>query len=76
MDIHIDTGLLPADSALRQLKPGDRVYWEDPDCGWSSGHYRITAILADGICYADTVVILKNEAGSEAEVFVTEIKPD
>lgn len=44
-----------------RLCVGADVWWSDPDQGFSSGHYRITAIHGD-------IFIIRNEAGSEAEV--------
>jgi hypothetical protein len=57
-----------------QLKPGDEVYWNDPDRGVSSGHYTVKEVLSEsGEIEDDTIVIIKNDAGTWAEVFAHEI---
>jgi hypothetical protein len=57
-----------------QLKPGDEVYWNDPDEGISSGYYTVKEVLSEsGDIEDDTIVIIKNDAGTWAEVFVHEI---
>ena len=54
---------------------GDEVYWHDPDEGKSSGYYNVTAIMTDTgkVEDPDTMVILNNQAGTTAEVFVSEL---
>lgn len=59
------------------LSTGDEVWWNDPDCGKSSGYYLITNLLVDedAPLAEDTVVELRNAAGSHAEVYVSELSP-
>lgn len=65
---------LSSDSWLRTLAPGSEVWWNDPADGFSSGYYTVTAILADnGVESEDTILCLKNDAGSEAEVYASEL---
>lgn len=73
---HGDTDL-SIDSWLRTLAPGDEVWWNDPHCGISSGIYKVSEINAGGgaVTATDIVLQLKNEAGSEAEVFASEVSP-
>ncbi|TAN03081.1 MAG: hypothetical protein EPN36_13865 [Rhodanobacteraceae bacterium] len=60
---------------LRRLKPGDEVWWDDPDRGLSSGYYTIVTIGSDAAEFpGDSIVSLKSAAGSEAEVFASEIR--
>ena len=67
---------LPNDSWLRALAPGDEVWWNDPDAGISSGYYNVAAILAEGgVQSSETVLRLKNDAGSEIEVYTSELSP-
>ncbi len=69
-------GNLPLDSWLRNLRPGDDVWWNDPDHHKSSGIYRIHSIHSDeGILFDDTILMLVNEAGSNSEVFARELSP-
>ena len=58
------------------IRIGDEVYWNDPDEGFSSGYYRVHDIYSESKTAedSDTILFLKNEAGSEAEVFAHEIK--
>jgi hypothetical protein len=58
---------------LRNLAPGDEVYWEDPDQGHSSGNYLIFSIVGEKVTQMDTILVLKNEAGSICEVFASEL---
>lgn len=73
-------GNLPLNSWLRNLRPGDQVWWNDPDHHKSSGIYRIDAINSDdGVLFDDTILMLKNDAGSNSEVFARElssVQPD
>lgn len=72
-------GALPADSWLRALEKGSRVWWNDPDAGCSSGYYTVAGFGGDRIEFADAVVVLKSETGSEAEVCAADLarsKPD
>lgn len=69
---------LPADDWRRQLHEGDEVWWNDPDRGISSGVYKVVG--SNGrIKTMDSIVLLRNAAGSESEVFAGElasIKPE
>lgn len=58
---------------LESLSPEDQVWWNDPDCGISSGYYTVSEIMTEGEITGDTIARLKNEAGSEVEVFVSEM---
>lgn len=65
---------LPADSWLRKLAPGDKVWWTDPDSNGSSGYYTIGYIYdEEGIQSGTTTVHLGNEAGSEADAYAREL---
>ena len=52
---------------IEELHEGAEVYWTDPDNGISSGYYHVVKIISEEI------VLLKNEAGSEVEVFLSEL---
>jgi hypothetical protein len=54
---------------------GDVVHWDDPDAGISSGAYTIIDIQSDSgtVEEWDTLIVLKNEAGSIAEVYASEL---
>ena len=58
-----------------QLQIGDEVQWTDPDNEECSGSYRIREILTESgfIEDMDSVLVVMNDAGSSAEVFVREI---
>jgi hypothetical protein len=60
---------------IHQLNVGDEVYWNDPADGLSSGYYSIRKINTDSgrIESQETILLLANEAGSQAEVFAHEI---
>ena len=58
---------------LESLSPGDQVWWNDPDCGISSGYYTVSEIMTEGEITGDTIARLKNEAGSEVEVYISEM---
>lgn len=64
----------------KKIKVGDTVWWDDPDGGLSSGIYRVMALNIDAEDpYPDdsTIVVLNNDAGSEAEAPLWELKdPD
>lgn len=57
------------------LAPGDQVFWQDPDRNLSSGIYAIDSIVGDKVEADDTVLLIKNAAGSHAEVFACELLP-
>lgn len=75
IEIYSELGDLPEGSALRALRVGDVVFWNDPDRGCSSGKYAITCINTEGgnVENLDDMVCLKSAAGSEAEVFAQEL---
>lgn len=60
---------------LSTLAPGSQVWWNDPDCGISSGYYIVQDILVeeDSPVTNETMLVLKNEAGSSSEVFAHEL---
>lgn len=57
------------------LQPGSQVVWRDPDAGKSSGIYSVVGINTDSgrVENRDTVIRLKNDAGSEAEALPREL---
>jgi hypothetical protein len=52
---------------------GEQVWWTDPDFGLSSGIYTI--IREPESLAPDTIVVLQNVSGAEAEVPLHEIRP-
>lgn len=73
---HRSEGNLPLDSWLRNLRPGDEVWWNDPDHHKSSGIYRLASINSDdGVQFDDAILMLENETGSNSEVFARELSP-
>lgn len=66
-------GAIPQDSWLRGVTVGSEVWWNDPDHGISSGYYTVDSINGDNVEDEDTVLNLKNSAGSSAEVFASEL---
>lgn len=58
---------------VRTLCVGSEVWWADPDGGQSSGTYTITTIHGEGRNTTDTIVRMKNAAGSEAEAPIGEL---
>jgi len=60
---------------MSTAKPGDKVWWSDPDDGLSSGEYTIIEVYANSPeeREGDTMVFIRNERGSEAEVFMGEL---
>lgn len=66
-----------SDEWLATLAPGSQVWWNDPDCGISSGYYVIQDVLVeeDSPITNETMLVLKNEAGSSSEVFAHELSP-
>lgn len=72
-------GNLPLNAWLRNLKPGDRVWWNDPDHHKLSGYYTIDFINGDEIISDDAILFVKNAEGSNAEVLARElsaVKPE
>lgn len=68
-------GDLPGLSWLRSIKPGDKVWWSDPDEGKSSGFYVVDTVNTESgkVEYSDTLIQIRNEAGSVAEVIGIEL---
>lgn len=67
------------DEFQKGLKPQDRVWWDDPE-DISSGPYVVLDIHdaedpweGEAIRDEDTLVVIKNKAGSVAEVFLSEL---
>lgn len=59
------------------LVVGNKVWWTDPDESFSSGYYTVTDILTeDNELYSDTLICLKNDAGSQAEVYFSELSEE
>ena len=75
-----DAVLVDLDSAedflTSELSVGDEVVWNDPDDGLGRGIYTIQAIHTQSgkLLHGSDVCFLKNESGSEAEVFAFELK--
>ncbi len=72
-------GNLPLNAWLRNLKPGDRVWWNDSDHHKSSGYYTIDRINGDEIIFDDAILFVKNADGASAEVLARElsaVKPE
>ena len=59
----------------KTMKEGDKVWWDDPADSLSSGVYTVVEVFTDCDAPADgeTIVALRNEAGSEAEVLMQEL---
>jgi hypothetical protein len=66
-------GNLLGDSWLRSVKPGMRVWWNDPAYGATSGYYEVIAVNGERVEWTDTVLYLKNAHESTAEVFASEL---
>jgi hypothetical protein len=58
------------------FKVGDKVYWNDPGVGVGNGFYEIARIDTDEQIDEDTIILITNEAGGEAEVYATELCKD
>ena len=68
---------------LKELHVGAEVYWTDPDDGFSSGYYKVVSLPTMPLGFftneevadfeEDAIILIKNEAGSEAEVFLHEL---
>ena len=56
---------------------GDKVWWSDPDDGISSGPYTVLEIRSESgeVDFPDTLISIRNAAGSQAEVFAHELRP-
>ena len=64
------------DFLTSELSVGDEVFWNDPDNGLGRGIYTIQSIHTQSgkILHGSDVCFLKNESGSEAEVFAFELR--
>ena len=56
---------------------GDSVWWNDPDDGVSSGPYTVLKIHSESgnVDFADTLIEIRNQEGTHAEVFSHELSP-
>lgn len=65
------------DGWLNSVCVGSEVFWNDPDAGISSGYYTVAHINTESgrVDHEDAVLMLKNAAGSECEVFAFELGP-
>jgi len=64
-----DDSLCRPEGWKEELKPGDEVFWNDPDEGRCSDVYKIVEITDDD----PRVYRLKNAAGSETEAWLGEL---
>ena len=64
--VDYDTTLDQADNCLFGLRPGDEVFWSDPDDGKCSGHGIFAKYIND-----EAAVIKKDDV--EIEIFVKEL---
>lgn len=55
------------------IKPGNTVYWHDPE-SVSDGKYQVISVPEDGDIEDDSIIFIASE-GSEVEVFPTELSP-
>ena len=62
--------------AKKSLKVGDKVKWYDPDIKYRDLNviWTISKIYGDLNDDDDTIILITNEYGSEAEVYKNEIK--
>jgi hypothetical protein len=65
-------------SQIEKLKPGDRVFWNDPDEGACSREYKIKRIAfqlepGEEVC-GDEIVSIEDEDGSFLECLACELK--
>lgn len=62
-------------NTARLLDLEDTVNWVDPDDGISSGEYTVIEIITESgrIQQLDDVLVIRNDAGSHAEVFASEL---
>jgi len=56
---------------MKSVKPGDRVYWDDPDGRKCGGFGTVVSVHGDR---ADASVRLKMESGGETEALLHELK--
>jgi hypothetical protein len=52
---------------MKDLQPGDEVFWNDPDNGLCSDYCTVMQIMSDD------VVRLTSRRGSEVEAFISEL---
>ncbi len=59
---------------MQNLREGDDVYWYDPDDDVCSGMYTVDKIYdkPEDRC-EETIVVIRNTAGSEVEAYMDEI---
>ena len=59
----------------KKIDLNDRVTWVDPDAGISSGDYSVIEIITESgrVSALDDVIMIRNDAGSHAEVYVSEL---
>lgn len=70
----VERGGTDRDALIQGLHNGDEVYWADPGDGLASGHYKVVDVAdAVGERCEETIVYIRNEAGSEAEVPMREL---
>lgn len=70
-------GNTPPNEWAYSLSPGMTVWWNDPDGDISSGEYVIHRVESESgkVDHLDTILLIKNEAGSQAEVLPHELTP-
>lgn len=54
------------------IKPGKKVFWNDPDNGVSSGEYEVVSVPE--VIEKDSVIMIASDY-SEAEVYPSELQP-
>jgi hypothetical protein len=59
---------------MTNIEVGDKVYWNDPDQGLSSGVYEVAEIQTESglIEYPDDIILITN-GNSEAQVYLHEL---
>ena len=60
--------------AKKSLKVGDKVKWYDPDIEFRDLNVIWTISKIYGNLNDDTIILITNEYGSEAEVYKNELK--
>ena len=60
--------------ARKSLKVGDKVKWYDPDIEFRDLNVIWTISKIYGNLNDDTIILITNEYGSEAEVYKNELK--
>lgn len=59
---------------VKQLHPGDEVYWSDPDDGLCSRHLQIQTIDVGVDSGDNTVISITEDDESVVEVFLRELR--